>query len=191
MSVMPKRQSGFNLIENMVTLFIISVGMLGIAGMQLTALKVNQNSHFYSQALILGKDIADRMRANMIGVVNGNYDLGSETFDVAIGLNGNCQNENGCSARDMAGHDIQQWWDKLETTLPIGNGFVCIDSTPSFDPADYVGMAVDTVPATCDGIGDSYVIHVVWDMGNEKDGNIILTTDADTSDGHLVMAFYP
>ncbi len=191
MNVMHKRHSGFNLIENMVTLFIISVGMLGIAGMQLTALKVNQNSHYYSQALILGKDLADRMRANMVGVVNGHYDLGAGTLDMAIEINPFCQNTVGCSARDMAGHDIQEWWNKLEATLPVGNGFVCIDSTPSFDSADYVGMAMDTVPASCDGIGDSYVVHVVWDMGRETDGEIVLTTDADTSDGHLVMAFHP
>jgi type IV pilus assembly protein PilV len=59
------KQRGMSLVEVLVALVIISVGLLGIASLQLTTLQNNHNSLLHTQASALADDILDRMRANM------------------------------------------------------------------------------------------------------------------------------
>ncbi len=59
-----QNQQGFSLIEVMVTMLIVSIGLLGIAGIIMTSLKNSQSSYGRSQATLLANDIIDRMRAN-------------------------------------------------------------------------------------------------------------------------------
>ena len=56
--------AGFSLIEIMVTVVILMVGLLGLAGLQGRALTAQMESYQRSQALILLKDMADRINAN-------------------------------------------------------------------------------------------------------------------------------
>lgn len=56
--------SGFSLIEVLVTLIILMTGLLGLAGLQGRALTSQMESYQRSQALILIKDMADRLNAN-------------------------------------------------------------------------------------------------------------------------------
>ena len=184
------KQSGFNLIENLVTLSIVSVGMLGIVGLLARALAVNQHSHYYSTALILADDMAERMRANLQGVADERYNL-TDPQTSSISETTSCLQTSGCSSTDMAGHDIWEWQQQLALVLPAGVGFICKDSTPSFDRDDYIGNFSTTIPASCDNAGDNYVIHIGWDMGREKDGEVEITNDVEESDGHLIIAFSP
>ncbi len=46
---------------------LISVGLLGVAALQLTSLKNNQESYVRSQAAMLAADLLDRMRSNQAG----------------------------------------------------------------------------------------------------------------------------
>ena len=59
-------QRGLTLIEVLVTLVLISVGLLGVAALQLTSLRSNQDAYVRSQASALAADILDRMRANQL-----------------------------------------------------------------------------------------------------------------------------
>ena len=60
----PSKIAGFTLIEVLVSVFILAVGLLGFAALQLTAINNNQEGYFKSQATIIAQDIASRMRAN-------------------------------------------------------------------------------------------------------------------------------
>jgi len=59
---------GFSMIEVMVTLIIILVGLLGIAGLQIKAQVSELESYQRAQALILMSDIVDRMNINRLTV---------------------------------------------------------------------------------------------------------------------------
>lgn len=59
-----KTSRGFTLLEVLVALTILSIGLLGIAGLLMTSLKNNQSAAYRSQAAWLAYDIVDRMRAN-------------------------------------------------------------------------------------------------------------------------------
>ena len=59
-----ERQSGFTMIEVLVTIAILVVGLLGLAAMQTLSTLAELESYQRSQALVLVRDMADRMTAN-------------------------------------------------------------------------------------------------------------------------------
>ena len=98
---------GFTLIEALVALLVLSIGLLGIASLQLTSLRFNQSASTRSQATLLAYDIIDRMRVNPQVAANGGYDV-----DFA-------KSKTGAALADK---DVQQWKGKLSTSLPAGDG---------------------------------------------------------------------
>ena len=60
-------QRGFSLIEVLVTLAIVSVAALGMAGLQTVTLRSNTNALVESQAATIVQDLIERIRANPDG----------------------------------------------------------------------------------------------------------------------------
>jgi type IV pilus assembly protein PilV len=58
------RQDGFSMIEVLVTLLIFTIGLLGLAALQLNALQGVSDSAQRSQATAVLQDLAERIRAN-------------------------------------------------------------------------------------------------------------------------------
>lgn len=56
-------QQGVTLIEALITLLILSIGLLGMAAMQVRSLQFNQDAYLRSQANVLLYDMAERCRA--------------------------------------------------------------------------------------------------------------------------------
>lgn len=69
----PRRQAGFTLLEILVSMMIIAVGVLGTAGMQALALKINQGGQLRSHAVVLGLDFIERVEANNVAAISGAY----------------------------------------------------------------------------------------------------------------------
>src|SRR6185295_1538044 len=70
-----RRSRGFTMIEVLVSLVVLSIGLLGVAALQLTSLRSNHSSAMRSQATFLAYDIIDRMRANRAAAIAGKYDI--------------------------------------------------------------------------------------------------------------------
>lgn len=70
-----KRQTGFGLVEVLVALLIISIGLLGIASLQVLALRNTGSSMERSQAVIQTYSYLDVLRANYDDAVIGNLDV--------------------------------------------------------------------------------------------------------------------
>ena len=68
------RQKGFTLLEVLVAVLVLAIGLLGLAGLQATSLRVNQSASMRSQATNLAYDMADRIRANRGAALAGSYD---------------------------------------------------------------------------------------------------------------------
>lgn len=100
-------QRGFTLIEILVTLVLISVGLLGVAALQLTTLRGNQESYVRSQASVLVADILDRMRANPVAFRAGRYDA---DFDSVT------------STDVRASADLAEWQGLIDRSLPGTDG---------------------------------------------------------------------
>jgi len=73
------QSNGFTLIEVLITVVILSIGLLGMAGIQIQGLRGTTSSTVRSQATILANDIAERIRMNQDGMhldgspLNGDY----------------------------------------------------------------------------------------------------------------------
>lgn len=65
------RQNGFSMIEVLVTMVILAIGLLGVAGLQIASVRNTQVAAQRSIATQQAYDIAERMRANMGPFVNG------------------------------------------------------------------------------------------------------------------------
>lgn len=61
-------QSGFSLLEVIITMGILAVGLLGLAGLQARALNAEADSFSRSQAVMLANEMADRMNSNLVEV---------------------------------------------------------------------------------------------------------------------------
>lgn len=57
------RAKGSTLLEVLVSIVVLSIGLLGLAGLQATSMKSNHSAYMRSQATLLAYDLADRMRA--------------------------------------------------------------------------------------------------------------------------------
>lgn len=114
MSLSIKLQRGFSLIEILVTLLIVAIGLMGTATMQLTGLSSNQGAYLRSQASILVYDMADRMRLNADGALNGHYD--NFKFDVSSPNLGSLKSGAGTCTTDPSGcnTEAQSSTDKYE-----------------------------------------------------------------------------
>ena len=182
------RHGGFSLVENLVALFILTLGLLALAGLQLETIRSQHTSHQQAAAQVLAQELADRMRANLDGARAGAYVLPDNPPDAA---QADCLLPQGCTSLQMALNDLWEWQQEIESRLPNGLGFVCLDSTPSRNRDDFVGSDPGVLSSRCDGLGTNYMIHVLWDRGRRPDGRLELTTDPLTSDGHFFMAFEP
>lgn len=65
-----RANGGFTLIEVLIAFLLLAVGVLGLAGSQLSSLKYNQTSTFRTQATFLAYNIVDAMRANRSNVAS-------------------------------------------------------------------------------------------------------------------------
>lgn len=109
-----RSQRGFSMIEVLISLLVLSIGLLGLASLQVVGLQNNQSAYLRSQASILGADIVDSMRADRLAATRGNYNHAS--FD---------NPPSGGSSR--AAEDLAAWWNNVNTLLPDGGGTVSVD----------------------------------------------------------------
>jgi len=148
-NLIQRGSSGFTLLEVIVTIFIVAIGLLGLAGLQVIGLRLSGDSNLRTAAAILANDMIDRMRANETATslgVNSPYNNPTGTTTP----NSNCLGLNNaggyinttCTPTQMAGEDFYEWYAALRGTaatswypavpaaLPSGAGVVCVDSTP-------------------------------------------------------------
>jgi type IV pilus assembly protein PilV len=104
-------QSGFSLIEILVAVLVVSIGLVGLAGMQLVGLKGNQQSFSKNQAAHHTQSLLERMRGNSEAVANGDYtiDTAATSLNCSAGQPINCNDAaSNCTAAQIADYDIYQ-----------------------------------------------------------------------------------
>lgn len=114
------RAGGFTLFEVLIAVLILSIGLLGVAGLQLYGVRYNQGSMLRSQATMAAYDVMDRMRANAEEVDNGSY-TGADTDSPPA--DPGCYSAGGCTPAQLAQHDIAQWANRV-AALPGGRGTI-------------------------------------------------------------------
>lgn len=168
----PRRPAhGFSLLEVLVALVVLSIGLIGLAGMQSASLRFNNDAYLRSQATTLAYDMADRVRTNA-----GAAALYDKRWDQQGRENVGCLGDAGCRPAQMAGDDLFRWDRRVAQLLPLGRSEIC----PYTDPTT-LGCAANPADAT------DFVIRIHWD-GN-RDGQV----DPGSPDpgGTVVVTFRP
>lgn len=173
----PHRHSGFTMIEVLITIIVVSIGLLGLAGLQISGLRANMSSEDRSKATLLANDIAERMRANPLGVDTNQYaNINSADADCTEAPSPFCSNNaggvslvsetNGCSPANMAAFDAWVW----ACGMPVAEGV---------QRGGVINQLVNgTATVTCNDAtcvpGSAYTVTVNWDVLNpdrSNDGN--------------------
>jgi type IV pilus assembly protein PilV len=161
----PIRALGFTLVEVLVAVLVLAIGLLGLAGLQVTGLRNNQSAYHRSLATQLAYDISDRMRANAAG---------KDFYDNGAASEADCVAQS-CTPQQIAENDLYEWSELVSGQLPQGEGVVCVDSTPrdATDPDDQGCDGAGKDSPACDGVGSVYAVKIWWndDRGDDKDGN--------------------
>src|SRR3569623_177648 len=138
------KQRGFTMIEVLVSVVVLSVGMLGVAGLQATGQRTNHSAYLRSQATALAYDMIDRMRANKTAITSRAYkadNTATNNYSKPGSITA------GCSAANMAAYDKNEWEALLAARLPSGYGTVAGG-----------------------GAGSTFTVTVLWDDDRNGSG---------------------
>ncbi len=142
----PLRQKGLSLIEVMIALAVFSFGLLALAALMASGLKYNTSALHRSYATSQAYDMADRMRANRLGLIGEYYkgvsdssedpcdpsdDAIDSSDDLICCARFNNDVEIDCTPEQMAQYDNWEWDRNNGRLLPEGTGTVSPKSIDS------------------------------------------------------------
>lgn len=116
-STCTRRYCGVSLIEVLVAIVVLSIGLLGLAGLQASGMRVGQSSIHRTQAAQMAYDIVDRMRVNLPNAAD--YDIALTAAAPAV---------NTCAGA-VACLDLADWRGRLEAMMPAGTGSVAVNGS--------------------------------------------------------------
>jgi type IV pilus assembly protein PilV len=149
--------SGFSLLELLVTLVILSIGLLGLGLMQTTGLGLTKSAYARTQAMMLASDIADRIRANESSA--SSYVATTATTIV----NTTCDAPNNCLGPALAVSDLSDWSNRVIRELPGGKGQIL----------NSAGTAAACAGNTATSVTDGFMrVLVTWNEANGASANV-------------------
>ena len=158
-----RRETGFSLIEVLVSIVILGIGMLGAAGLQLATLRSN---HFTAQASVATQlvrdyeEITQMLRSAAISSSEGTSILSSlDTATADSSTIPNCQTTSAtCDSGQLAAFMLDEWKARVKTQLPGGRAVVCRDSAPKDTSGAHAGL----YHWACDDKGDMLMVKIGW-----------------------------
>lgn len=175
-------QAGYTLVEVLVSVLVLSGGIIGTAGLQLTALRTAQQTAYQTAAIQLVSEIADKMRANagrfnlpdeLNPFVNLEYSASVDSLPPIVKA---CHAAN-CNAEELAHFEIHEWKTRIKTALPGGRIRICRDDQPWDTPGGKFKW--DCSLASADARTSSLVIKIGWlGKGRNPDGSVAEPGDA-------------
>jgi len=188
-SIKRASSKGFTLIEVLVTIVVVSIGLLGLAGLQISGLRANVSSEARSKATLLASDIIERMRANPLGVQNTNpaadnqyANIDTSTLNCGTNPDPFCSNYSGggtaqnCTAAQMAAFDAWVWGCGLPVAAGVQRGGVT-NLLPN-GSASVTCNDNGTVPGDPCSPGSTHTVTISWD---ENSPNATTGTTAGTN----------
>jgi len=170
-------QHGSTLIEVLVSIVIMSIGLLGTAGLLINSMRAVSEQGNAIGASVYARELAERMMGNpeISRKSTGNpylFDSSTSTWPTAVT---NC-NTNTCSDLERAAWDMKEWTDRIRSAGSTGKGGipglnvkVCLDSltansgtafqwncSPGTNPMVVVKMAWATRDST--GVVDTSLV---------------------------------
>lgn len=135
-----KSQHGAGLIEALVAILVLSIGLLGMLGMQTAALRYEQSSWIRGALSINFGSLADRVRANSSALETAYSNTGTYAAERAaieadpafFTPTTDCDTAS-CTAAQLAVYDMLIWRRELNSQLPGAAGFIVPSGTKGID----------------------------------------------------------
>lgn len=160
---------GFSLIEVLVSIVVLSFGLLGMVGMQSAALKANREAKLQSSAVVLAREAADMIRGNKnVGILTtanpyiGDFSNPGGTTPLEPATPSYCLSVGSAAcgtAADVATAQMTEWLARVDAELPGARVKVCFDTAPY----DSNGLPQWNCTA---GTGGVVVIKIGWTRGS-------------------------
>ncbi len=129
-----RRQLGTSMVEIVITIFIISFGLLGLGALQINAMKFQKTASQRSEATQSAYDLSERIRANGKGVIASSYEY-TTAYATTIKKRPaipECARTK-CTSDELANIDLAQWLRNLSDRLHGGAGYVFRNSSGGYD----------------------------------------------------------
>lgn len=114
------------MLEILVSLFVMSIALLGIANLQLAGLRFAQDNTYRTQAILLALDMSQRILANQAatGVVGGSnsYHLNATAANLTSTNPLDCRTVACATASALANYDVAVWRMMIADRIPNGTG---------------------------------------------------------------------
>jgi len=113
-------QQGFTLVEVMVTVFVVAIGLLSAAALQVVSKKAAFDAMQRTTASVVAQDMLERIRGNPTQL--GGY--GGQTVNSAnVPATPSCGSSSDCTEAALVGYDLHRWWQSLDgVSEQIANG---------------------------------------------------------------------
>ncbi|WP_457980103.1 type IV pilus modification protein PilV [Ectopseudomonas composti] len=160
MSIMKRRDNGFSLIEVLITMVLLTVGILGLVAMQGRGIQLTSDSLARNNAAMLATELLEKIRANPEGLTE---------FELTELPDGDCL-FNDPDSTPIQANDIEQqlecWSSKVRTLLPGTDE----DSTEADAVRKAFRVCRSKTPGACDN-GSAVEIQLAWRSNGEACGN--------------------
>lgn len=124
-SAMPTlKQQGASLLEVLITILIMSFGLLALGGLTTASLQYNKMAQFQTIGLQLASEYADRMRSNVTAFNANSYNITASYTGASASVSVPSCASTICTAAEIAAIDIAEWTNALRRRLPGGAAFV-------------------------------------------------------------------
>ncbi|MDH4425632.1 MAG: type IV pilus modification protein PilV [Acidovorax sp.] len=162
----PDRRRGFSLVEVLVSIVVLSFGLLGMVGLQAFALQSNREAKQQGQAAVLARELAEMMRGNKVVSTDpdaadnpylGTFAVGALTMGANAAYCSGAGTSTPCTTPlAVARAEMTDWLTRVDTELPGARVSICFDAAPY----DSDGMPQWTCNAT--GANEIVVIKIGW-----------------------------
>jgi type IV pilus assembly protein PilV len=111
---------GFSLLEVLITIVVVAIGLLGVAGMQVSSIKLADLAQTRATGVALANDIVDRIRANRGNALGYTTSFGGAPSAIVT----------------QQDRDLKEWKENMADRvfgLPEGDGSIQVQQDPSCD----------------------------------------------------------
>ena len=187
------KNSGFSLIEVLVSIVVLSFGLLGMAGMQAASLQSNREARLQSSAVVLARELAELIRGNKLaGILPAatNPYVGSFSSPLTATTPSYCLSVSAAActgatplviATAIGNAQMTEWLARVDAELPGARVDICVDSAP-FDASGLPQWA-------CTAAGGVVVLKIGWTRGSTN--RSLSVTPAASSPSALERATIP
>jgi len=157
--------AGFSLVEVLVSIVVLSLGLLGAVGMLTTSVRSTNESGAFTTAVNLARELSEMARINKSvaarnpSIHDGHpnpYLIDFKSSDSSSAPAPGCVSGTKCNPSQLAAWDVHNWKTRVQEELPEGHVVVCFDDALMEEEGD------DDFTWECTDDGRNLVVKLGW-----------------------------